>query len=34
MGYVSAAHSNTGSEIFVEVRDKQLKAKVVKTPFL
>jgi len=34
MGYVATAHSNVGSEIFVEVRDKQLKAKVVKTPFL
>jgi len=34
MGYVTSTNSNPGSEIFVEVRDKQLKAKVVKTPFL
>lgn len=34
MGYVAAAHSKVDSEIFIEIRDKQIKAKVVKTPFL
>lgn len=34
MGYVATAHSKVDSEIFIEIRDKQIKAKVVKTPFL
>jgi aminomethyltransferase len=34
MGYVSAAHSKTDTEIFIEIRDKAIKAKVVKVPFL
>ena len=34
LGYVATAHADFGSEIFVEVRDKLLKAKVVKIPFL
>lgn len=34
LGYVATAHANFDSEIYVEVRDKLLKAKVVKTPFL
>jgi len=34
MGYVDAAHSKGDTEIFIEIRDKQIKAKVVKTPFL
>lgn len=34
MGYVQKAHSVTGSEILVEVRNKQLKAQVVKPPFI
>ncbi len=34
MGYVSTAFSKADSEIFIEVRDKALKAKVVKIPFL
>jgi aminomethyltransferase len=33
MGYVPSALSKEGSEIFVKVRDKVLKAKVVKFPF-
>ncbi|NVO03249.1 MAG: glycine cleavage system aminomethyltransferase GcvT [Bacteroidetes bacterium] len=33
MGYVKTAFSAIGSEIFIKVRDKSLKAKVVKTPF-
>lgn len=34
MGYVATAHAKTDSEIFIEIRDKQIKAKVVKLPFL
>jgi len=34
LGYVTVEHSAFDSEIFVEVRDKLLKAKVVKVPFL
>jgi len=33
MGYVSPQYSKPGSEIFIVVRDKPLKAKVVKMPF-
>jgi aminomethyltransferase len=33
MGYVPTALAQEGSEIFIEVRDKLLKAKVVKLPF-
>lgn len=33
MGYVQTAHADLDSTIFVKVRDKQLKAKVVKFPF-
>jgi aminomethyltransferase len=32
MGYVSTAH--TGSEIFISIREKALKAEIVKMPFL
>lgn len=34
MGYVATAHSKPDSEIFIEIRDKLIKAKVVKVPFL
>lgn len=34
LGYVATEHANFDSEIYVEIRDKLLKAKVVKTPFL
>lgn len=34
MGYVASEFSATGSEIYVEVRGKLLKAQVVKIPFL
>lgn len=34
MGYVAAAFSAAGSEIFIDVRGKKLLAKVVKLPFL
>ncbi len=33
MGYVSPSHAKEGDEIFIRVRDKDLKAKVVKMPF-
>ncbi len=33
LGYVSLEHTAVDSEIFIEVRDKGLKAKVVKLPF-
>ncbi len=33
LGYISAPHFAAGSEIFVKVRDRLLKAKVVKAPF-
>ena len=33
MGYVAVQHAALDSEIFVVVRDKMLKAKVVKLPF-
>ncbi len=33
LGYVDMAHSALDSEIFVEIRDKGVKAKVVKMPF-
>ena len=33
MAYVAKEHSAEGSEIFVQVRDKALKAIVVKIPF-
>ncbi len=34
MGYVSIDNSKTGTEIFIEIRDKALKAVVCKIPFL
>jgi aminomethyltransferase len=34
MGYVEAAFATEGTEIDVIIRDKPLKAKVVKPPFL
>jgi aminomethyltransferase len=33
LGYVSTAFSKAGSEIFVKIRDKAIKAQVVKIPF-
>lgn len=33
MGYVSKVLSKEGSEIYIKIRDKKIKAKVVKTPF-
>lgn len=33
MGYVEAAFSKAGTEIFIEIRGRKLKAEVVKTPF-
>ncbi len=34
LGYVAVAHANLDTEIFVDVRGKALKAKVVKAPFV
>ncbi|MBK6274145.1 MAG: glycine cleavage system aminomethyltransferase GcvT [Saprospirales bacterium] len=34
LGYVDVAHTNTDSEIYIDIRGKLLKAKVVKLPFL
>jgi aminomethyltransferase len=34
MGYVATEHSKTGTEIFIKVRDRLLKALVIKVPFL
>lgn len=34
MGYVQTAFSKPDTEIFIEIRDKAIKAKVVKVPFL
>jgi aminomethyltransferase len=34
MGYVAASHSKVDSEIYIEIREKMIKAKVVKIPFL
>jgi aminomethyltransferase len=34
MGYVQTAHTKTGTEIFIKVRDRLLKAAIVKVPFL
>ena len=33
MGYVRLEQAGIGSEIFIKVRDKALKAQVVKMPF-
>jgi aminomethyltransferase len=33
MGYVATEFSIVGSEIFIEVREKNIKAKVVALPF-
>jgi aminomethyltransferase len=33
MGYVETAHAGIGSEIFIKVRDKLLRAEIVKIPF-
>jgi len=33
MGYIDAAHIKEGSEIFIKIRDKNIKAQVVKMPF-
>ena len=34
MGYVQVEHAALGHEIFIDIRDKSLKAKVVKIPFV
>lgn len=34
MGYIDSKHSELGSEIFILIRDKKVKAKIVKMPFI
>ena len=34
MGYITTEYSGIGSEIYISIRDKKLKAKVVKPPFV
>ena len=34
MGYVSSNHKDIGNEIFIKVRKKLIKAKVVSLPFV
>ena len=34
MGYIDSLHSAIGSEIFVLIRDKKVKARIVKMPFI
>jgi len=34
MGYVATEYATAGSEIYISIRDKQLRAKVVKPPFV
>ncbi len=34
MGYVQAAYSKIGTEIFIQVRNRNLKAEITKTPFI
>ena len=34
MGYISKDFSSLGSEIYILIRNKQVKAKVVNTPFI
>jgi len=34
LGYVATDSSKTGSEIYISIRDKHLKAEIVKTPFV
>jgi aminomethyltransferase len=34
MGYVNTEHARLDHSIFIQVRDKQLKAQVVKIPFV
>ncbi len=34
LGYVAAAYSTPGTELFINIREKLVKAQVVKTPFL
>jgi aminomethyltransferase len=33
MGYVNTEFAKDGTEIFIKIRDNQVKAKVVKPPF-
>jgi aminomethyltransferase len=33
MGYVSTAHASVDSEIYIDIRNSLVKAKIVKAPF-
>jgi aminomethyltransferase len=34
MGYVKADYAKLGTEIFIQVRNRNLKAEIAKTPFI
>jgi aminomethyltransferase len=34
MGYVKSDYAKTGSEIFIQIRNRNLKAEIVKLPFI
>ena len=34
MGYIKTKYLNENKEIFIEIRNKQVKAKIIKTPFI
>jgi aminomethyltransferase len=34
MGYVKAPYTKIGTEIFIQVRNRNLKAEITKTPFI
>lgn len=34
MGYVNSVYANLGTEIFIAIRDKKIKAQICKTPFI
>ena len=34
MGYIKSEYSEIGSEIYILIRNKKVKARVVKTPFI
>jgi len=33
MGYVNTAHATMGASIYILIRDKKIKAQIVKLPF-
>jgi aminomethyltransferase len=34
MGYIKITHSEIGTEIFIEIRNKKIKSEIVKRPFI